>query len=242
LGAVEKVSPADYAEMKIGKIVAKDYRKAMVFKSHGIDFCCGGAATLKSVVEEKALTLDEILSELEAIDYSEEVVEDYENWDCTRLVDHIVNTHHAYVRKTVEQLTPMLTKVEMVHGGWRPELTEIKGLFTALSSELMMHMQKEEMILFKSIKELAAGYENESRTCFGSIQNPINMMEHEHDTAGDLMKEINRLSDGYTLPKGACATYIVVYNVLNEFENDLFKHIHLENNILFPKAIKLEEN
>lgn len=242
MNVVDNTISGNYADMKIGKIVAQDYRKAMVFTSNGIDFCCGGAASLKSVVEKQELSLNQIISELEAVDYSEAISEDYESWSFKRLIDHIVSVHHNYVRNTISQLTPMLAKVEMVHGGWRPELKEVKRLFTELSEELTLHMQKEELILFPAIIELASGRENESRTCFASVQNPVDMMEQEHEVAGELMKEINAHTDGYTLPKGACATYTVVYKVLKEFESDLFTHIHLENNILFPKAIKLEEN
>jgi len=231
----ERVSE-NYADMTIGKIVARDFRKAMVFKAHGIDFCCGGAIALKSALEEKNIDLDSILMELKAIDRTQVLDVDYENWSSERLIDHILDKHHGYVRRIVEQLTPMLAKVEMVHGGWRPELVEINRLYTALSQELLQHMRKEEEILFPAIRTLG-----ETKNAFGSIAQPISMMEHEHDSAGDFMKRIHELTDGYTLPKGACATYTVVYKTLNEFEEDLFTHIHLENNILFPRAMKLEE-
>lgn len=237
------VEKQDYSNMSVGKIVARDYRKAMVFKSYGIDFCCGGAIKLKDVAEEYKVNYDELLGALHEVDLkNNDEPTNYNEWPLNKLVDHIVNKHHNYVRETVTQVTPLMAKLEMVHGQWRPELLEIKALFTELSQELMMHMQKEEMILFPAIKELEAGRENESGACFGTVINPINMMEHEHDIAGDLMKKISSLSDGYTLPKGACATYTVVYKVLNEFQEDLFTHIHLENNILFPRAIELEAN
>ena len=236
------VEEIDYSKTNIGKIVAKDYRKAMVFKSFGLDFCCGGAIKLEEAAKESNLDLNHIVEELKKVDLTTETDEDYDTWALDKLVDHIISKHHGYVRNTIEQLTPMLAKVEMVHGQWRPELVEVNQLFKEISNELIPHMQKEEMILFPAIKELLKGHENGSSTCFGSVQNPINMMLIEHDAAGDLMKKINSLTSGYTLPKGACATYTVVYKVLSEFENDLFTHIHLENNILFPKAIILDSN
>lgn len=241
--SVQEIEITNYSDLTVGKIVARDYRKAKVFKSYGIDFCCGGNIKLKDVVNEYEVNVEELSEALHEIDLiSNDTTVDYNEWPTNKLVDHIIDKHHKYVSETITQLTPMLTKVEMVHGTWRPELTEIKELFTNLSAELTAHMQKEETILFPAIKELARGAENESKTCFGTVRNPISMMEHEHDIAGDLMKSIHTLTDGYTLPKGACATYTVVYKTLNEFESDLFEHIHLENNILFPRAIKLEEN
>lgn len=231
----------DYTKLTVGKIVAKDYRKAMVFKSHGVDFCCGGGISIESAIEDKDVSLNTIIEELEKIDLLETVEADYENWPTKRLVEHIIEAHHRYVERTIAQLTPMLAKVEMVHGEWRPELTEINRLYLELSQELLMHMKKEEQILFPAILTLDDACAT-GANCFGSVQNPITMMEHEHDIAGDLMKKINELTDGYTLPKGACATYTVVYSVLKEFEADLFTHIHLENNILFPRAIKLEKS
>ena len=234
----EKVE-VDYRSLTVGKIVARDYRKAMVFKSHGIDFCCGGGISVESAVEDKDVSLDEIIAELEKVDVLETVEADYESWSTKKLIEHIVYTHHNYVTTTIAQLTPMLAKVEMVHGDWRPELREVNQLYKELSAELTIHMKKEEQILFPAILTLDEA-SSMGDNCFGSVQNPISMMEHEHDIAGELMKKINTLTAGYTLPKGACATYTVVYNVLKEFEADLFTHIHLENNILFPRAIQLE--
>lgn len=231
----------NYTELTIGKIVAKDYRKAMVFKSHGIDFCCGGNITVEEAVKDQDVSLDQLIDELHKIDAFEEKSEDYTSWSTEKLVAHIVDHHHGYVRKTIEQLTPMLAKVEMVHGNWRPELVEIHQIFKDLSAELLPHLMKEERVLFPAILDLSS-QANEGGTCFGSISNPIAAMMHEHDIAGDLIKQIRELSNGFQTPKGACATFIVVYKVLQEFEDDLFTHIHLENNILFPRAQKLEAN
>lgn len=231
----------DYEKMSVGKIVAKDYRKAMVFKAHGIDFCCGGGISLAQAASEHNVSLNQLLSELRKIDEIEELDENYSEWPTEKLINHIVDKHHVYVANTIEQLTPLLNKVEMVHGGWRPELVEVNRLFREVANELIPHMQKEERILFPAILELSIGNFSAGER-FGSVQNPINMMEHEHDVAGDLMKRIAELTENYSLPKGACATYTVVYKVLNEFEQDLHTHIHLENNILFPRAIEMEQN
>lgn len=231
----------DYENMTIGKIVAKDYRKAMVFKAHGIDFCCGGGISLLQAANEHKVSLDQLLAELKKIDAIEELDVNYNEWETEKLINHIVDKHHVYVANTIEQLSPLLNKVEMVHGGWRPELVEVNRLFREVANELIPHMHKEERILFPAILEMANGNISAGQR-FGSVQNPINMMEHEHDIAGDLMRKIAELTDDYTLPKGACATYTVVYKVLNEFEQDLHTHIHLENNILFPRAIEMEQN
>lgn len=229
-----------YQELTVGKIVARDYRKAMVFKKHNIDFCCGGKISVEEAAQKANVDFERVLAELEAVDQLVENTEDYNQWPLDRLVDHILEKHHEYVKNTMIQLTPMLNKVVMVHGTWRPELHEVSDHFNAVVHELTCHMYKEEEVLFPAIKRLVNGRGNENT--FGSVQNPIRAMEHEHDVAGELMKRISVLTDGYALPKGACATYTVVYKVLKEFEDDLHEHIHLENNILFPKAIALEGN
>lgn len=228
----------NYLSQTIGKMVAVDYRKAMVFKSHGIDFCCGGNISLEEAARNHNVPLEQLISELRAVDESETVATDYASWTTARLIDHIVKRHHLYVSNTIEQLIPMLDKVERVHGDRHPELTDVNRVFREVANELVSHMHKEEKILFPAILEL----ENEQAAPrFETVQGPISRMEHEHDLAGELMREIASLTENYTLPKGACATYTVVYKVLDEFEQDLHTHIHLENNILFPRALELEQ-
>lgn len=226
-----------YLELTVGKIVARDYRKALVFKKHGIDFCCGGKISVAQAAEEAGVPLDTILNELELLDQSGPEIQDFDTWPLDKLVDFILEKHHVYVKTTIVQLTPMLEKVVKVHSGWRPELTEVNDVFYALARELTCHMYKEEEVLFPLIRKRATGEDLTST----SIEHPVKAMEHEHDIAGQLMQKIKDLTENYTPPSGACATYIVVYKVLKEFEMDLHQHIHLENNILFPKAAQLNK-
>lgn len=224
-----------YLELTVGKIVARDYRKALVFKKHGIDFCCGGKIGVAQAAAEAGVALDTIIGELELLDQAGKEINDFDSWPLDKLIDFILDKHHAYVKTTIEQLTPMLEKVVKVHSGWRPELTEVNDVFYALARELACHLYKEEEVFFPLIRKRATGEDLGS----SSIEHPVKAMEHEHDIAGQLMQKIKELTDNYTPPAGACATYIVVYKVLKEFEMDLHQHIHLENNILFPKAALL---
>lgn len=227
----------EYLTLTVGKIVARDYRKAMVFRSYGIDFCCGGNISMEAACIEAGADVNELLSEFEEIDENQQIGLDFESIPFNELIRHIVDVHHQYTRKTLFALEPLVNKVAMVHGGWRPELLEVQELFKDLIAELIPHMQKEEMVLFPAIQALENG--GESPFNAQTIINPISMMELEHETAGELMKQIRELTEGFTLPKGACATYTVVYKTLAEFEEDLHKHIHLENNILFPRVIAM---
>ena len=229
-----------YTNMTIGDIVAEDYRKAKVFKHYGIDFCCGGGKTLHHVAEQKSLDLTTIISSLEAIDHLKinDTTQEYNSWGLEKLIDHIIDQHHAYTRETIDQILPLIAKVSKVHGEWRPELNKINQHFIELANELTMHMMKEENVLFPYILKLTN--REKVPSMFGSVQNPIRNMELEHDLAGDLIQKIESLSNQYKIPEGACNSYTVVYKLLKEFQDDLTQHIHLENNILFPKAIQIE--
>ena len=229
----------------IGELVAEDFRKAEVFSQFGIDFCCGGEKSLKQACEEKGLDKGEVetaLAEVETRPLSSQ--QNYKNWELDFLTDYIVNTHHKYVKESLPMLHDVSVKVAEVHGGSHPEMHTIASLFAAVAEELSGHMQKEEQILFPLIKELAfAKHQNAplESSSFASVENPIKMMEAEHVSAGRNMDMIHELSNSYSLPEDACSSYRMLYNKLNEFEQDLHQHIHLENNILFPKAIQLEK-
>jgi regulator of cell morphogenesis and NO signaling len=228
----------------VAEIVADNYKTADVFKSHGIDFCCGGKKSVKKVCEQKGLNYEAISEELENLANETNLEHDYNSWKLSFLIDFIVNTHHTYVKNNIPLITQYAEKVAMVHGDHNPENIEIARLFREISEDLAGHMQKEELILFSNIKRMEQAAENNEDFVappFGKLANPINMMEMEHDTVGDLGKQIAELSNNYQPPVHACNTYRVLYAKLEEFENDLHKHIHLENNILFPKAIKMEE-
>lgn len=228
----------------IGEMVAKDYRKAEVFRKFGLDFCCGGNKSLQAACEKKGIDAGKVEEALREVDNTiPGVQQNFNTWELDFLADYITNTHHKYIAYAVPMLFEFSAKVARVHGDAHPETIEIADLFRDVAEELQLHMQKEENILFSYIKEMVAARRTGiacERPMFGTIKNPISMMEEEHLSAGGNMEEIHRLSNGYTPPADACSTFRVLYAKLNEFEMDLHQHIHLENNILFPKAIALE--
>lgn len=226
------------AKRKVGGIVAENFRTAKVFTAYGIDFCCKGDITLEAACEKNDVALDSLIRDLtEVAALPEEVV--YTSQPMNELIDHIVSTHHAYVENTIPPLRAYLQKLAQVHGDRHPELHVIKDLFFEAADGLTVHMKKEELILFPYIKAMQSAIENGfslSQPHFGHIDNPISMMEDEHDAEGERFRRISELSDSYTTPADGCQTYRVAYAMLKEFEEDLHTHIHLENNILFPKA------
>lgn len=227
-------------EMKVGNLVAKDYRYADVFKKYGIDFCCGGGISISKACEKNHVNQDELLRDLEKITITPESSEDANTWELEKLIDHIVGVHHSYVLENLPLIHAYAEKVSRVHGDNHPELKKIFRRFIDLKNDLTAHLGKEENVLFPYIKSLLNNSDTTARPPFGSIQNPIAMMVEEHDTAGEIMKEIAELSDHYQPPADACTTYQILFKKLEEFEKDLHRHVHLENNILFPKAVELE--
>ncbi len=228
----------------IGELVAKDYRTASVFKKYGIDFCCQGNRTIDEACEKKNIDSELVVNDLDAIIQARgENATDYKSWPLDLLVDYIEKKHHRYVQEKTAEIIPYLDKICRVHGAHHPELFEINEHFNATAGELAKHMKKEELILFPIVRKLAKAKQEGSKMDappFGSIQNPINAMMDEHSTEGDRFRKIEELSNNYTPPQDACNTYGVTLGLLKEFEQDLHLHIHLENNILFPKAIELE--
>lgn len=231
------------AEMTVAEIVAKNIKTADVFKKNGIDFCCGGNILLPEVCKKNGLDLESLKSDILSLEADQSLFHDYDSWDLDFLSDFIINTHHKYVLEANDLIIQYSDKVAKVHGHHYTEVIEINSLFHELVIELKMHMHKEEMVLFPYIKQLSAakkGGLDIALPPFGTIKNPINMMEAEHDGAGDIIKRIKVLSNDFTPPESACNTFKALYAKLEEYQNDLFQHIHLENNILFPKAITLE--
>lgn len=232
-------------ESTIGELVSKDFRKAEVFKRFGLDFCCGGKKTLTKACKEKGLDVVQVEKELKAVEEQPtQSSQDYNQWELDFLADYIVNTHHNYVLRAIPVIFEYVNKVAKVHGERHPEAIEIVNTFLKVVDELNRHMMKEENILFPYIKILASNKKNGvamEPSPFGTIQNPVKMMELEHEEVGELMDSINRLTNNYTPPADACTTFCLSYAKLKEFEDDLHQHIHLENNILFPKAIALEK-
>jgi regulator of cell morphogenesis and NO signaling len=229
----------------IGEIVAKDFRKAQVFKSMGIDFCCGGKKTIAEVCEKKGIDPEEVERRLSSVKGEETNSEtDFQKWDMGFLTDYIVNTHHQYVKDNTSFILEIAQKVAGVHGDRHPELIRVAEIFSRITRDLTLHMVKEEKILFPFIKELAYYKKIGSavqEADFGRVSTPIQVMELEHEQAGEDFEAIRMLTANYTLPPDACSSYTILFKKLDEYENDLNRHVHLENNILFPNAIKVEK-
>ncbi len=231
----------DLSNKTIAEIVSDDISTASVFKKYQLDFCCGGGKTIAKACENLDIDEKDVLNDLKNVHVDNSNTNlNFKDWKLDFLIDYIVNVHHTYVTENVSIINEFAQKVAKVHGDHNPENIEIAKLFTELSNELLAHMQKEEKILFPAIKEMIKN--GNSNFQFGSIENPVRMMEHEHDNAGDIIKTIQQLSNNFTPPSHACNTYKALYHKLEEFTNDLFQHIHLENNILFHKVRELEQN
>ncbi len=231
-------------EKQIGEYVAEDFRTAAVFSKFRIDFCCNGNRTVSEACKAKGLDEAKVTEEIHSIlnSVSEETI-DYKSWPLDLLVDYIEKKHHRYVEEKIPVLRQFLDKLCKVHGKRHPELLKIYELFTASSGELSAHMKKEELILFPYVKRMVEAKRSHTTIespQFETVENPIAMMMHEHDNEGERFRYIAELTNDYNPPADTCNTYKVAYAMLDEFEKDLHLHIHLENNILFPKAIKLE--
>jgi regulator of cell morphogenesis and NO signaling len=215
-----------------------------VFERFGIDYCCGGRKPLSEACAAKEIEVDAVIEALEAAAQTPaEVADDWNLKSLTHLCGHIVATHHAYVRRELPRLATLAEKVVKRHGASRPELPIIRATLVRLDEELTQHLAKEEIVLFPHISRLERAIADGSekpKGCFGTVANPIAMMTQEHDGAGMLLEVIRNRSQQFTPPEGACPTYHAFYDGLREFEQDLHQHIHLENNVLFPRAIKLE--
>ena len=244
--AIGKLKADETPEETIGEMVTKDYRKAQAFKKLGIDFCCGGKKTLSEVSRSKGISIDLIRSELEAASRtSSNTGLNFDSWELDFLSDYVINTHHRYCRESIPFIMEMANKVARVHGGRHPELVKVAEVFARIAQDLVLHMSKEEKILFPFIKQLVSakntGLEPDSNP-FGGVMSPIRVMEMEHEQAGEDLTEIRELTSDFSLPADACNSYTILFKKLEEFESDLYDHVHLENNILFPKAIKLEKD
>ena len=229
----------------IGELVAKDYRAASVFKKYGIDFCCQGNRTIQEASEKKGVEFIKVLADLEEVTQANSnSFSDYQSWPLDLLADYIEKKHHRYVQDKTLELQPYLDKICKVHGQNHPELFEIRKEFNESAGELAVHMKKEELILFPFIRKMVKAKQGGNSIGiphFDTVQNPIKMMEEEHSVEGERFRKIDEISNGFTPPLDACNTYQVTFALLKEFEQDLHLHIHLENNILFPKAIELEK-
>lgn len=228
-----------YDEMTIGEIVADDFRAATIFKNAGIDFCCGGNKSLDTACKEKGIEPLAVLNNLKELDLSKtDYSQNYKEWDLGFLSDYIVNTHHKYVIKSLPELEFYLSKIASVHGERHPELVEIAAMFMQVSNELKQHLHNEENVLFPAIKEVLRSGSEEAKA---RIVSEITRMSGEHEFAGGTLDKINEITHNYTVPSDGCNTYRVSFKMLQAFEDDLHVHVHLENNILFPKALSLSK-
>jgi len=219
-----------------------------VFEKVGIDYCCGGGRSLEQACIAANVSVDEVVDSLELSQAAARTQQKDRNWQIEPLADlvaHINSTHHKYTREEIARLGPLFDKVASVHGNNHPELQNVRAAFRGLAQELTMHMMKEEAVLFPYIvrmEESVIQGEPVLPPPFGSVQNPVAMMMHEHDSAGEALRTMRQASAGYTVPRDACISYQTLYKALADFEKDLHQHIHLENNILFPRAIDMERS
>lgn len=228
---------------QIGDIVADNYHAAGIFKEFGIDFCCGGGVTLKKACEKRDLNPDDVMTKLNLLHSNNtDSDQNYQAWEPGFLIDHIERTHHNFVRTKTSEITAYAAKVAKVHGGRHPENIKIYDRFLRLSLELLAHLEAEEKRVFPLIREILDTKmqgKSVSRELTDSLREELELMVDDHDEAGDVMKELRELSNNFTPPEDACATYRILYQNLAGFEEDLYKHVHLENNILFKKAEQL---
>jgi regulator of cell morphogenesis and NO signaling len=227
----------------IGEIVAADFRTATVFENHGIDFCCGGKVPLSATCMEKGLDLAAITNELEAVQSEPaERTQNYASWSLSFLADYIINTHHAYLKENDEQIAAYARKIAGVHGAHHPEVIRIATIFEKIATDMVGHLKEEEEVFFPALKRAdvakiaSATPDAEDRD---TIRGSLLRLHREHEEIGAAVHEIRHLSGEYAIPDDVCNTFMLTYRKLKEFEDDLHKHVHLENNILFPKASEL---
>jgi regulator of cell morphogenesis and NO signaling len=234
-------------EKTVRELALENPAATRVFEKLGIDYCCGGNKSLDEACRAANLNTNQVLDSLEMAGQSARAVQKDRNWQTEALADliaHIKNTHHKYTREEIARLGPLFDKVCSVHGKNHPELLQIRGVFQGLAQELTTHLMKEEMVLFPYIvrmEESVLQREPVLPPPFGSVQNPVSMMEHEHDSAGNALRAMRAASNNYSAPDDACVSYQTLYKALAELETDLHRHIHLENNILFPRAVAMEK-
>ncbi len=235
------------AERTVRELALESTAATRIFEKLGIDYCCGGNKSLGDACRASNLSVDQVIDSLEMAEATAQAAQKDRNWQIEPLADliaHIRSTHHKYTREEMARLVPLLDKVCSVHGKNHAELQTVRSSFQNLVQELTTHMMKEERVLFPYIvrmEEAVIQKEPILPPPFGSVQNPVSMMEHEHDSAGNTLRAMREASSDYTAPGDACVSYQTLYRALADFEADLHQHIHLENNILFPRAIAMEK-
>ena len=218
-----------------------------LFEKFKIDYCCGGNQPLAEACVSAGVDVDKVMAMLAEVSQStskDKGAIDFQNTSLPALIKHILDTHHVFTKSEMDRLQLLADKVLAAHGGNHPELVHLDELFTRLCADLKPHMFKEEHILFPYIVALTEAADQKQAVPyapFGTVNNPIRRMMMEHDTAGDILRELRVLTSDYKVPPDACISYKTLYQALENFEKDLHQHIHLENNILFPKASDLEK-
>ena len=238
------MNPAsNLTERTVGDVVAADYRTAAVFEKHGVDFCCGGKDTISAVCQAKGLDPARLVEELQAVQVTPVArSENYTAWSLSFLIDYIVNNHHSYVDENLSPIAGYAHKIAEVHGARHPELIEIAAIFDRLAAALTQHLREEEAVFFPAVKRAEAARQAGNEPDAGDLETIRRMLEQfgpEHEEVGDAIHQIRHLSQGFVLPSDACNTYMLAYQKPKEFEDDIHKHVHLENNILFPKSAAL---
>jgi regulator of cell morphogenesis and NO signaling len=232
----------------VRELAVENAAATRIFEKFGIDYCCGGGQSLEQACNKANVPIEQVLDTLEMAEATARAAQEVRDWSrepLSELIAHIRNTHHKYTRDETARLTALLNKVCSVHGKNHPELFEIQSTFGALAQELRTHLMKEEMVLFPYIERMEEAVIQKEPVIpapFGTVKNPVTMMEHEHDSAGNALRDLRRASRDYSAPADACVSYLTLYKALSAFEADLHQHIHLENNILFPRAIAMERS
>jgi regulator of cell morphogenesis and NO signaling len=233
----------DISSKTIGEFVAEDYRTAKVFNKYGIDFCCGGKTSLADSCGEKNIDLAAIQQEIDAV--KQEPIEysrNYAAWELPFLADYIINTHHAYLKENTGQIVVYTRKIAEVHGANHPEVIEIADIFDKIATDMAAHLREEEEVLFPAVKRIDAARKADTApdlTDIETLMASLDKLNRDHEEIGEAVHTIRHLANDYAIPDDACNTYVVTFQKLKEFENDLHKHVHLENNILFLKAAQL---
>ncbi len=233
------------ATQTVGEIAAQVPGATREFEKLGIDYCCGGTRTLGEACAAAQISVEQALSRLQngLATAQPQPGRDWKNEPLSDLIAHIISTHHVFVREECPRIAKLAAKVVAVHGTNHPELLEVQNLFSALAGELSVHLMKEEQVLFPYVvrmEEAALAGEPTPPAMFGTVVSPVRMMMQEHDNAGEVLKKLRAVSKDYTVPADGCISYATLYDALRAFEGDLHQHIHLENNILFPRAVAME--
>ncbi|HKG21759.1 MAG TPA: iron-sulfur cluster repair di-iron protein [Blastocatellia bacterium] len=230
----------------VGEMAVEIPEATRVFEKMGIDYCCGGGKSLEEASFKAGVSIEAITQALEEAAQSRTGDGEFKDWQAAALFEltaYIVKKHHVFTRDELDRLEPLMDKVCSAHGRNHSELLRVGELFQGLKQELITHMQKEEKVLFPYVEQMEQAAGNHGHVAmpfFGTVRNPVRMMMVEHDAAGEILDTIRKITSDYRVPEEACISYRTLYQALEAFERDLHQHIHLENNILFPRAIEIE--